>query len=116
PRILIILGEGDKKFTPFDRLAQFEDSKGKSMSGLLDEFKSLRRESLTKLKSLHLSEQMLNMKGIHPEFGEVSLKQLLSTWVVHDLAHLCQISRVMAKQYGEEIGPWVKYFSIFNKA
>jgi hypothetical protein len=55
------------------------------------------------------------MKGIHPEFGEVSLKQLLSTWVVHDLAHLCQISRVMAKQYGEEIGPWVKYFSIFNK-
>ncbi len=116
PRMLIILGEGDKKFTPFDRLAQFEDSKGKSMSGLLDEFKSLRRESLTKLKSLHLSEQMLNMKGIHPEFGEVSLKQLLSTWVVHDLAHLCQISRVMAKQYGEEIGPWVKYFSIFNKA
>ena len=116
PRMLIILGEGDKKFTPFDRLAQFEDSKGKSMSILLDEFKSLRRESLTKLKSLHLSEQMLNMKGIHPEFGEVSLKQLLSTWVVHDLAHLCQISRVMAKQYGEEIGPWVKYFSIFNKA
>jgi uncharacterized damage-inducible protein DinB len=115
PRMLIILGEGDKKFTPFDRLAQFEDSKGKSMSELLDEFKSLRRESLIKLKSLHLSEQMLNMKGIHPEFGEVSLKQLLSTWVVHDLAHLCQISRVMAKQYGEEIGPWVKYFSIFNK-
>jgi hypothetical protein len=117
PRMMIILGEDENKnFVPFDRFAQFEESKGKSLAELLDEFKNRRRESLTKLKSIILNEELLEKHGIHPEFGEVTLKQLLATWVVHDLAHLCQISRVMAKQYEEEIGPWIKYFSIFNKA
>ena len=117
PRMMIILDEDDNKnFVPFDRFAQFEESRGKSLAELLDEFKKRRRESLIKLKSTILNEELLEKHGIHPEFGEVTLKQLLATWVVHDLAHLCQITRVMAKQYGQEIGPWVKYFSIFNKA
>jgi uncharacterized damage-inducible protein DinB len=117
PRMMIILGEDDNKnFVPFDRLAQFEESKGKSLAELLDEFKTRRRQNLIKLKSIVFNEQLLNREGIHPEFGKVTLKQLLATWVVHDLAHLCQISRVMAKQYGQEIGPWIKYFSIFSKA
>jgi hypothetical protein len=117
PRMMIILDEDDNKnFVPFDRFAQFEESRGKSLAELLDEFKKRRRESLIKLKSIILNEELLEKHGIHPEFGEVTLKQLLATWVVHDLAHLCQITRVMAKQYGQEIGPWVKYFSIFNKA
>jgi DinB superfamily len=115
-RMKIILNEKNKQFVPFDRFAQFENSKGKTMTELLDEFKRLRTENLHILGTLSLTEEMLNRKGIHPEFGEVTLKQLLATWVVHDLGHLCQVSRVMAKQYGEEIGPWVKYFSIFNKS
>ena len=117
PRMMIILGEDENKdFVPFDRFAQFEESKGKSLAELLDEFNTRRRENLIKLKSIAFDEQLLNREGIHPEFGKVTLKQLLATWVVHDLAHLCQITRVMVKQYGQEIGPWIKYFSIFRKA
>jgi hypothetical protein len=116
PRMMIILGEEDnKKFTPFNRFAQFEESKGKILTELLDEFKTLRRKNLTILKEITFTEEMLKKKGIHPEFGEVTLKQLLATWVVHDLGHLCQVTRVMTKQYKKEIGPWIKYFSIFNK-
>jgi hypothetical protein len=116
PRMKIILGEGNhKKFTPYDRFAQFEESKGKTLAQLLREFKTLRRKNLKILKGQIINEKMLKSKGIHPEFGEVTLQQLLATWVVHDLGHLCQITRVMAKQYKEEIGPWVKYFSLFNK-
>lgn len=116
PRIMIILDdEGDKRFTPFDRFAQFEESRGKTLINLLDEFKILRNKNLAILKGIPFTGEMLNRKGIHPEFGEVTLQQLLATWSVHDLAHISQISRVMAKQYKDEIGPWVKYFSIFNK-
>jgi DinB superfamily len=115
PRMKIILNEENKQFIPFDRFAQFENSKGKTMTELLGEFKRLRTENLRILGEISLTEEKLDRKGIHPEFGEVTLRQLLATWVVHDLGHLCQISRVMAKQYGGEIGPWVKYFSIFNK-
>jgi DinB superfamily len=116
PRMKIILSEGDKHFIPFDRFAQFENSKGKTPADLLGEFKKLRSGNLRILREINFTEEMLNRKGIHPEFGEVTLRQLLATWVVHDLGHLCQVSRVMAKQYQEEIGPWVKYFSIFNKS
>jgi hypothetical protein len=114
PRMKIILADGDRKFTVFDRFAQFEESKGKSLGDLLSEFKKLRSENLRILNAAKISDEMLQRKGIHPEFGEVTLQQLLSTWVVHDLAHLTQITRVMAKQYREEIGPWVKYFSVFE--
>jgi len=103
-----------KPFVPFDRFAQFDESKGKSLKQLLDEFEDLRKESLTWLRSLNLTETDLVKKGTHPDLGEVTLKQLLSTWVAHDLTHIAQIGRVMAKQFKEEIGPWIAYFRILN--
>jgi hypothetical protein len=114
PRMMIILKEKNKKFVPYDRFAQFVESKGKTSAELLAEFKYLRRENLSLLRQFNFTEDVLNRTGIHPEFGEVTLRQLLATWVVHDLGHICQISRVMAKQYQQAIGPWVKYFSIFS--
>lgn len=103
-----------KSFVPFDRFAQFEESKGKSMQQLLDEFEDLRKESLTWLRSLNLTETDFGKTGTHPELGAVTLKHLLSTWVVHDLTHIAQVTRVMAKQYKEEMGPWIAYFRILN--
>ena len=115
PRMQIILSNApDKKFQKFDRFKQFEESKGKNISQLIAEFKKLREENLKILADTTLDEKTLSMTGIHPEFGDVTLRQLLSTWVTHDLAHLLQVSRVMAKQYKEEIGPWTKYFSVFG--
>jgi hypothetical protein len=114
-RTTMILEHGTKKaFIPFDRFAQFEESEGKSLPQLLDEFEKLRKESLEWLRSLNLTETDFDKKGIHPELGEVTLTQLLSTWVIHDLTHIAQVTRVMAKQYKEEIGPWVEYFRILN--
>lgn len=111
----IILGDGpDKVFEPFDRFAQFEDSKGKTLEALLTEFETLRNGNLELLKSKPLSSEDLNLEGIHPELGTVTLAQLLSAWVVHDLGHITQISRVMAKQYKNEVGPWPKYMTILN--
>lgn len=116
PRMNIILSDSDNKiFKPFDRFAQFENSKGKLMSQLLNEFSELRQTNLKFLKSLNLTKVQLELKGIHPELGEVTLYQLLATWVVHDLGHLAQISRVMAKQYKTEVGPWAAYLPILNR-
>nr|HMT11716.1 DinB family protein [Ignavibacteria bacterium] len=98
-RMDIILNRDDKHFRPFDRFAQFTESEGKSLSDLLIEFRELRQKNLETLKKIDLTEDKLNKIGIHPKFGEETLKQLLSTWTVHDLNHLAQISRVMAKQY-----------------
>ncbi|HLG38477.1 MAG TPA: DinB family protein [Chitinophagaceae bacterium] len=103
-----------KSFVPFDRFAQYEASKEKTLQQLLDEFERLRKENMYWFKSLKLSESDLDKKGLHPVLGEVSLRQLLSTWVVHDLTHIAQITRVMAKQYKEEIGPWTAFFRILN--
>lgn len=112
-RTKIILSEkGDKNFKPFDRFAQIENSKGKSIHQLLNEFTALRTKNIKELKSLQLKEDLLELKGIHPEFGSVTLKHLLATWVVHDLGHIAQISRVMAYQYKSEIGPWKSYLPI----
>ena len=105
----------DKTFEPFDRFAQFESSEGKTMAQLLDEFKKRRAKNLIYLKSLNISEDQYNLKAIHPALGEVSMKQLLATWVVHDLGHIAQIARVMAKQFKDEVGPWVEYMSVLNK-
>jgi DinB superfamily len=114
-RIAMILEYGTtKEFIPYDRFAMIEESKGKTLEILLDEFKSLRNQKMQWLRSLKLTETDLDKKGIHPTFGEVTLRQLLSTWVVHDLTHIAQITRVMAKQYKEEIGPWVDFFRIMN--
>jgi hypothetical protein len=114
-RTKMILEYGNSKtFVPWDRFAQFENSKGKTLQQLLNEFALLRKENLAWLGSLDLSEADLAKKGIHPVLGEVTLKNLLATWVVHDLTHIAQITRVMAKQYKEEMGPWPEYFRILN--
>jgi hypothetical protein len=115
PRAKMILEFGNTKtFVPWDRFAQYEESKGKSLEQLLDEFKTLRKDNMTWFKSLKLSEKDLDKKGMHPELGEVTLRNLLATWVVHDLTHIAQITRVMAKQYKEEMGPWPEFFRILN--
>ncbi|MCT4629544.1 DinB family protein [Winogradskyella sp.] len=115
PRLKIILSNSkNKTFAPFDRFAQFEASKDKTITQLLNEFATLRHKNLTIVKQLNLSKVQLQLKGTHPEFGEVNLSQLISTWVTHDLGHIAQISRVMAKQYKTEVGPWTAYISILN--
>ncbi|WP_299214263.1 DinB family protein [uncultured Aquimarina sp.] len=114
-RTEIILSDvPDKTFEPFDRFAQFENSKGKTLSALLIEFETLRNSNLMLLKSKNLSSGDLNRKGMHPELGEVKLSQLLAAWVVHDLGHIAQIVRVIAKQYKDEVGPWPQYLTILN--
>lgn len=114
-RATMILERGESKtFIPYDRFAQFEESKGKSLQQLLNEFEKLRAENLNWLRLLNPGEIDLDKKGIHPSLGQVTLRQLLSTWVVHDLTHIAQVSRVMAKQYKEEMGPWVEYFRIMS--
>ena len=115
PRLKIILELGESRpFDPFDRFAQFEVSKGKSLSELLETFATLRRQNLATMKQLHLTEEHFKLKGKHPDFGAVTVAQLLATWVVHDLDHISQIARVMAKQYVDEVGPWVSYLSILK--
>ncbi|HEX8264778.1 MAG TPA: DinB family protein, partial [Pyrinomonadaceae bacterium] len=114
-RMEIILSDApDKKFAPFDRFAQFEDSEAKTLRELLEEFKGLRKKNVDVLRSKKLTTENLEQKGVHPAFGEVTLKQLLATWTVHDLDHISQISRVMAKQYKEAVGPWTQYLKILN--
>lgn len=113
-RLDIMMFAYDKRFTPFDRFAQFEDSKGKSLESLLAEFRELRRANLEKVKSLNLTAGDFKRTGIHPVFGEVTVQQLFATWVAHDLNHLAQIARVMAKQYTEEVGPWREYLGILQ--
>ena len=115
PRLKIILSDNhDKTFQSFDRFAQFKNSKGKSLVELLNEFKNLRQENLEYLTHLDLNESELNRKGIHPELGPVTASELLACWVTHDLSHLAQISRVMAKQYRTEVGPWTAYIPILT--
>ncbi len=115
-RTRLILSESDNKtFEPFDRFAQFENSKGKSLAQLLDEFTSLRNENLSELLKLNISEDDLKKKASHPALGAVTLEQLLASWVVHDLNHIYQISRVMAKQYTNNVGPWKAYLKALNQ-
>jgi len=116
PRARMILEYGDERaFEPFDRFAMFEKSKGKSLGELLDRFEQLRTESLRELDAMKITPLMLSRKGKHPELGMVTLGQLLSTWVVHDLGHAGQIARVMAKQYGEAVGVWQAYLPILSR-
>jgi hypothetical protein len=116
PRAQIILAQGEnRKFTPFDRFAQFEASKGKSLAELLDEFARLRAQNVAALKAMQIDDAKLALEGEHPKFGAVTLRQLLATWVAHDLGHIVQISRVMAKQYREAIGPWREFLSVMDR-
>lgn len=103
-----------KPFDPYDRFAQYELSKGKTLQQLLDEFAALRKKNIEWMKSLKLTEADFDKKGMHPVLGEVTMRQLLSTWVIHDLTHIAQLGRVMAKQYKGEMGPWIDFFRIMN--
>ena len=114
-RLDIILNRQDKRFAPFDRFAMYIESKGKTIDELLSEFRILRENNLKTLSGLKLTGNELDKKGIHPQFGEVTLRELLATWVVHDLSHIAQICRVMAKQYKDETGPWIEYLRILQK-
>jgi hypothetical protein len=116
PRAKIILAQGDdRRFTPFDRFAQLEESKGKSLGVLLDELSDLRSENLSILKGWNLTEDQLGLHGEHPELGTVTLRQLLATWVGHDLGHIAQAARVMAKQYRDAVGPWRAYLPVMDR-
>jgi hypothetical protein len=116
PRAKIILEHGEARaFEPFDRVAMFEKFKGKSIAELLDTFARLRAENLRELQSLSLNADLLDKRGRHPELGVVTLRQLLATWVVHDLGHIRQVVRVMSKNYRDAVGPWRAYLSIFEE-
>lgn len=117
PRARIILHRGEAKaFEPFDRWAQQRESQGKSLGELLDEFTRARSESLAELRALNLREEDFARRGRHPALGAVTLSQLLATWAAHDLTHLHQISRIMAHQYREAVGPWSKYLGVLQCA
>lgn len=114
-RIEVILnGNGSGTFQSFDRFAQFENSKGKTISELCAEFRQERIANLKSLKEMNLGASDFIKTGIHPQFGQVTLSQLLSTWMAHDLDHIYQIVRVMAKQYKEDAGPWVEFLRILR--
>ena len=117
PRVKRILQSGESQpFDPFDRLAQERESQGKSLDQLLDEFARLRSENLRDLRGIDLTEDQLALRGRHPALGVCTLSQLLATWAVHDLTHLHQISRVMAHQYREAVGPWSVYLGVLKCA
>ena len=115
PRARIILERGDARpFDKFDRFAQRHASLGRTLPDLLDEFASLRAANLRELEALALTEADLDRRGLHPELGPVTMRQLLATWVAHDLDHVVQISRVLARQYSDEVGPWKAYLRIIS--
>ncbi len=115
-RIQTIMNNSEGKlFEPFDRFAQKNEDQNRSIDELLSEFSKIRKKNLSDLNSLSIEQEDLKRVGIHPEFGEITLEQLISTWVVHDVGHIAQISRVMAKQYKAKVGPWIKYLSILKK-
>jgi len=115
PRVKIILEHGESRtFEKFNREAQFEGSQPKTLESRLDRFAALRRDSLRTLAELRLSDADLERTGRHPAFGLVTMRQLLATWVAHDLDHVMQVSRVLGRQYGDEVGPWRAYLRIIS--
>ncbi len=115
PRIKMILEAGESKtFEPFDRFAQKDASQGKRMEELLATFEALRANNIETLHQLNITAENLKSRGKHPELGTVTLEALIATWVVHDLDHLLQISRTLAKQYKEAVGPWQAYLSVLK--
>jgi hypothetical protein len=115
PRARMILDQGESRaFDPFDRLAQERESQGKSLPLLLDEFARLRAANVDSLRAMNLQTKDLDRRGRHPALGAVTLSELLATWAVHDLTHLHQLSRVMAYQYREAVGPWSAYLGVLH--
>ncbi len=116
PRARIILAQGpNRRFEPYDRFAQYRESRGKGVATLLDEFERLRAGNLRVLRGWSLSERELALEGEHPGLGPVTLRQLLAAWVVHDLGHVAQTARVLAKQYREAVGPWREYLPVLGR-
>lgn len=116
PRTRIILEHGlERPFEPFDRFAQREASKGQTIDALLDQFEALRLANLADLTGLDLTDDQLALEGTHPEFGRVTLRQLLAAWATHDLTHLAQIARAMAQRMGDEVGPWRAYLRVLER-
>jgi hypothetical protein len=115
-RTEFILAHGaDQPFTPFDRFSFREDYKDSSVEAMLETFRKLRAENLVRIHELNVAPAQLDLEGAHPELGRVTLRQLLATWVVHDLAHIRQIARVMAKQYRDDVGPWREYLRVLDE-
>ena len=115
PRLAIILEHGEARpFDPFDREAHLRESELRPLDQQLDLFRALRKENLNRLCALNLGATQLEMRGRHPALGTVTVRQLLATWVAHDLSHIVQISRTMAKRYREEVGPWAEYLSVMR--
>jgi hypothetical protein len=116
PRLAILLEHGEARpFEPFDRFAMLEKSRGKTMAEILDRFAALRRQGLDRLDALALRPEQLGRTGRHPELGVVTLGELLATWVVHDLGHIAQVTRVMAKRYRDDVGPWRAYLPVLDR-
>lgn len=114
-RLKIILEHGENRtFTPFDRFSFLEASKGKTLEQLLEHFEKLRGENLQELEGLDIKPEQYKLKGTHPEFGPVTLGQLIATWAAHDLGHIHQIVRTMAYQYREAAGPWKAYIALLQ--
>lgn len=115
-RARIIVAQGaNRRFEPFDRFRHREANRDRTVAQLLARFEVLRAANLTELRAMHLGPAQLELTGEHPEFGSVTLRQLLATWVVHDLGHVAQVSRVMAKQYREAVGPWEAYLPVLHR-
>ena len=115
PRARIILGQGpDPRFEPYDRFRHRARNVGRALNSLLAEFAHLRATNLDLLRSWHLTPAALNLAGIHPTLGPATLRQLLAAWVVHDLGHIAQVTRVMAKQYRDAVGPWSLYLPVLT--
>ncbi|HEV3458546.1 MAG TPA: DinB family protein [Thermoanaerobaculia bacterium] len=117
PRARMVLQFGETRtFEPFDRQGHVRESAGKSLDQLLDEFARLRAQNLDELRALNLQPKDLELRGRHPFFGVVTLSELLATWAAHDLTHLHQISRIMAHQYQEAVGPWTAFLGVMQCA
>jgi hypothetical protein len=112
PRLAIILEHGTRR--TFDAFVREPEGEEESLSAMLDEFTALRRANLARLEALALRPEQLELLGMHPELGPVSVRQLLATWTAHDLGHILQVSRVMAKRYKQEVGPWAQYLSVMR--
>lgn len=115
PRAKIILAQGpNRTFEPYDRFRHYKRNAGRSLDALLTEFAALRAKNIFLLRSWELTERKLDLRGQHPTLGPVTLRQLLAAWVVHDLGHIAQIARVMAKQYTDQVGPWVPFLPVLT--
>ena len=114
PRAMIIRARDGSSFDPYDRFRHRERNRGRTLDSLLDEFARLRATNLELLRSWHVTDAELDLRGEHPTLGPVTLRQLLATWVAHDLGHIAQVSRVMAKLYGEDVGPWKAFLPVLT--